>query len=435
MDSLLKISGSVSDMQSDEPITDVNIMVRESNLGTTSNRLGEFNLYIKQLPVILEFSHVGYETKKIRLEVPPLFELEIKLEREIKEISGVTITSQKIDTIFKDREYSVMDYALMDEGILLLIYKYKLTRSELLFLDYDGNILAKLNVLPGKPLLLFEGCMGNIHLITKLSAYQIFLSDGRITLLPPVQAEYFKEVMSNCLFSQNEKLFFREVLFYDLVNRYFYIDLADSSKHLFCEVMDEDRINFLFNNPENMISGKGNANLDLNNLKGFPEDAGILAKIRYMDVEKRFNRMVYFPEIYAPLFRFGDTLLLFNHPNDLIQLYGLNNSLITEIPIKYHLTEPINAMSTLLNSFAKSNKWDEKIFVDEPTKNIYTIFLNINGTRDIFEIDLLTGQTEYTLTIPFPYVEKISIKNNSIYFIYRGWGETQKKKLFRQQFR
>jgi hypothetical protein len=113
----------------------------------------------------------------------------------------------------------------------------------------------------------------------------------------------------------------------------------------------------------------------------------------------------------------------------------MNDSLLRETPIKYHLTEKTNAISTLLSSFAKSRKWDENIFVDEPFRKAYTIFLNINGTRDVFEIDLLTGQIEYTLTIPFPYAEKINIKNNSIYFIYRGWGETQKKKLFRQQIR
>ena len=64
---------------------------------------------------------------------------------------------------------------------------------------------------------------------------------------------------------------------------------------------------------------------------------------------------------------------------------------------------------------------------------MYTLFQNLNGTRDLEEINLLTGATQYKITIPYPFVEKVNIYNGWIYFIYKGWGESVRKKLFRQQ--
>jgi len=95
----------------------------------------------------------------------------------------------------------------------------------------------------------------------------------------------------------------------------------------------------------------------------------------------------------------------------------------------------MNSLETLGYAFVKSTKWQEKIYIDEDLKKAYTVFQNISGTKDLKEIDLDAGKLTLKLTIPFPFVQKIKIKNGYVYFIYKGWGETHRKKLFRQEIR
>ena len=58
-----QIDGFIFDLEANEPIQNVNISA--GDLGTTSGSLGEFSLDVP-LGTIIEFSHIGYETVKIK---------------------------------------------------------------------------------------------------------------------------------------------------------------------------------------------------------------------------------------------------------------------------------------------------------------------------------------------------------------------------------
>ena len=133
-----KISGTVSDQSTDEPVENVHVIVKSQKQGTTTNDRGQFTLYISKLPFTLEFSHVSYDSDNLQFEYPPARNLEISLEKKTRLLDEVVIVNQKIDTVFKDDIYSVLDFKPIEQGILLLVYKARLSRSELRLLDFSG---------------------------------------------------------------------------------------------------------------------------------------------------------------------------------------------------------------------------------------------------------------------------------------------------------
>lgn len=59
------VSGTVTNGKTGEPIPSVNIVVRGTNLGTTTNTDGHYSLQVSSLQDTLVFSYVGYESKVV----------------------------------------------------------------------------------------------------------------------------------------------------------------------------------------------------------------------------------------------------------------------------------------------------------------------------------------------------------------------------------
>lgn len=431
-DATIKIPGQVYDIISNTPLINASIKIKGKNLGSTTNKLGQFYLVSNKLPVVLEISYVGYESQEYVVEFEPLQPLTIKMSPKTELLKGVVITTEKIDTIYRDRHYSVMDYELKPEGIVLLIYRYTLNRSEILYKDYNGNRIASINTLPGKPLRLFKDCLGNIHLFTKNKSYELHFKKDRLSLYPAIDLDSFMEIMQYCELFHHGKLYYHEKGYLDLINLYYSIDTTEKRKYLFHLVKDQDKLDFLAYNPENLSMLNSDFAPSLSLLQGLPSDSAILDKIRDIEVEKRFTQMAYFPAIYAPLYKFGDSLVIFNHPNSTIDFFNECDSLIESISIAYHHTANKD-FQNLVSSLTRNDKWQEEVYMDQGTKKAYTSFINLNGTKIIKEINLQKGQLVRAIKIPFPYVEKIQFHNGYMFYIYKGWGESQKKKLFRQK--
>lgn len=429
------IKGSVSNTETNEPIENVNITLSGDTYGTTTNAVGEFEIRINKLPFSLQFSHINYDKTILRYDHIPLQNLHVKLSRKTELLSEITITSEKVDIIYEDDEYSVLDYELTEEGILLLIFKNRLSRAELLYINYEGEELSKLRVLPLKPLMLFKDCLNSINIVSKDYVRQVYFGTDKIELYKPVKIEHFKQVMGDCQFLIEDKLYFAVNSYYDLIKDYYYIDTADNSRHNFASALDHYKMSFLANNPENLLYANGKAGpLDLGSFSGMPGDSAILNAIRNSNVTLRFNKMAYYSEIYAPIFQMGDSICIFNHPENKILFYSLNDSLISQTDISYHKTNNKRGqLEAFLHAFAKPNKWLEEVYVDKQQHKAYTMFQNLSGTRDLKEINLSTGEISFIMEIPFPYVQKIKVENGALFFVYKGWGSNPQKKLYRQR--
>jgi hypothetical protein len=429
------IEGYIWDSETGAPLENVNIVVKNTNQGVSTDALGFFLIRLYKLPFTLEISYVGYETKSITYEGMPLRSLRISLDPSSTPLPEVIITSQRIDTLYADRVYSVMDYALTEKGVLLLIYKARLSRSELLLQDYDRNRLLELKVLPMKPLRLYTDCLGEVHIHSMKKAYQLALQESSIEIYKPYGIDYFIEVMAGCRFHLQNKVYFEVFEIMGLVKKFYAVSKLDTTSTLIAVAADEEKLAFLGANPENSVfmNERETEQEMLSSLSGTPSDFQTLGQIRDLSVTLRFNRMAYLSRIYAPIFNLGDTVVIFNHPAGNIEFYNTNDSLIGKTAIRYHLNPEQDSVPEFMFSLVNVSKWKEKVLVDKKQNRAYTLFHRINGTLDLYEINLSTGNTAYRLNIPFPYVQKIQIQDGYLYYIYKGFGEGQRKKLFRQR--
>ena len=77
------ISGRVVDAQTGEPLPGVNILVKDTTIGSSTNVDGEFTLNVDDLDVVLVVSYIGYD--QIEIDVDGRENLEIKLQPTVVE--------------------------------------------------------------------------------------------------------------------------------------------------------------------------------------------------------------------------------------------------------------------------------------------------------------------------------------------------------------
>lgn len=75
-----QVRGVVTDVESEEPLIGVNIRVKDTDIGTATNHIGEFTLTANSPDDVLVFSYLGYQTKEVPIEGRE--ELEVELTSE-----------------------------------------------------------------------------------------------------------------------------------------------------------------------------------------------------------------------------------------------------------------------------------------------------------------------------------------------------------------
>jgi iron complex outermembrane recepter protein len=86
------LEGRVIDAKSQHPLIGVNITAESTETGTTSELQGYFSIIVERLPVTLEFSHIGYTSKRIVVSTFTQ-ELLIEMQPTLSTLDEVTVTA------------------------------------------------------------------------------------------------------------------------------------------------------------------------------------------------------------------------------------------------------------------------------------------------------------------------------------------------------
>lgn len=120
----------------------------------------------------------------------------IQLKQKVKQIDEVVVSSEKYQLLYEENNEFVIDYYPTPKNNILILSKIGKSRF-LKLLDENSSpqqeILLSIN-----PTELFLDAMGNFHVVTKDSAYQLHLSDT-LTLLKGISSEVFQKNISNLL--------------------------------------------------------------------------------------------------------------------------------------------------------------------------------------------------------------------------------------------
>ena len=101
----ININGKVVDGQTNETLIGVNVKINGTNIGTATNLDGNFNINIKELPIKINVSYIGYKTEEILISSSnPLL---IKLYVNSKEIDEVKVIDTRITKKQKEAALTV----------------------------------------------------------------------------------------------------------------------------------------------------------------------------------------------------------------------------------------------------------------------------------------------------------------------------------------
>ena len=123
--------GIIKDEETLKPIQEVNIKVYGTVSGTSSDHAGNFSLKTDKIPATIIFTCVGYETASYTIVGTPKTPIEFQLRPKSYLLGEVDISSKKYSYMFKDKDFSVLDYEILGDDLILLIFKYQLKQSGL----------------------------------------------------------------------------------------------------------------------------------------------------------------------------------------------------------------------------------------------------------------------------------------------------------------
>ncbi len=189
------IEGGIFEKESEMPLPGAHVLIDGTSFGTISGPDGSFRLSTKDFPITLKVTHIGFEdrvftvTEELKDQM-----LMLGMNFSAEMLEGVTITDKKAELIFKDVSYSVLDFEFHENGLMLLIFRNRLKRSELVLLSTMNDTLALLTKLPGRALKLHRDCLDNIHYVAFDSAYQVLFTGTEIELVYPADISLFLPV-------------------------------------------------------------------------------------------------------------------------------------------------------------------------------------------------------------------------------------------------
>ena len=385
------ITGYITDKETGKPIYNVNIKETRSNNGTTTNENGFFFIKTNKLPTVFEFSHVAYKTLKHECSISST-KINLTMEKLTDSLPEIKISAHRVVNLVERKFFDVVDYEFYNDNILLLAYSYKDNINPWLIMMNDkGDTLFRSPVKRDGNL--YRDCLGNIHLITKDFAYQIFIENKQLQLLYPLNPDTFHKILDPCITEIHHNFFIKQWSLNNQVLSYSLVNSEDSSKKTVKVISDKKAIRMLAD--RNRFYSMG---------VSAPSEADI-----------RFEEMCFFNPIFAPLLKLKEKVAIFNFVDSKIELFNENATPIKDVPI----------------DFQKIKGWQEEIISDEITGKVYAIFKQ-NGLTNIREIDIETGIPGKIIDVPnFKYIQNMKARAGYLYFLYRINSPMELMKLYK----
>ena len=422
------VQGIIFEIESEMPLSGAHVMINGSSYGTISGPDGSFRLIISEFPSVLKVSHIGFEDRLFTVsDDNKEDEIMLGLKFSAELLEGVTISDEMVEVIFKSPSYAVLDFEFHENGLMLLIYRNRLKRSELVLLSYMNDTLASCTHLPGRAKSLHRDCRENIHYVAYDSAYQIYYAGDNIELLHPIDILNFLPVASAFAAYYEDNYYYGVRGIQNQVIRYMRYDSVSNAYYPFKMVADEKTLKILGDNPMhfyllgNLVKSDPQRDFNLMTMGAYAsaEDQRLALHLeRDAMREAHYLRECVYKPVYAPLFNSGEVMLVFNHPKSQIEFLTPEGVLLKETPIKYH---------------EKAN-WGELILKDDVTGKYYTHYVNSNRAS-IKYVDINTGLCGESNILHYPFVKKILIRNGYAYFTYRQPGSVDRTMLFRQKLK
>ncbi len=409
------LRGIVKDLESSKPVRNVNVRINGTTQGVVTDQDGRFTLKLKQVPASVILSCIGYETLRYDfLEIPDA-PVELIMKRSASTLPEVDIRAIRFSDVFRDRSYSVLDYEIMGEHLLLLVFRHQRKNAELIAITTGGDTVFIAGIPQQKPVRLYKDFLGNIHYVSsKGYAYQCIYDERMNTLVFPYRTTFdsLVRMAKPFLFTSGGRTWFEEyrpggygkaIGYFDHHQKKTYVRYVSAGTSL-KRWNDDLKFNAAWNQSVGSLSD--------NSLSYIPL-AG--------DDDLRANKLFYYQKVNAPLVRLADNrLAVFNFTDDMIEIMDGEGKTERTIPIDFHKEANTNLVAGLVGVFIPLSTWEwsGKLHIDEHFGDVYTVY-HKHGLTRIRKIDPETGKLTRSYDIPVPFPEKIGIFKGEAYFLYK----------------
>lgn len=402
------IVGRVVDTNS-RPVENVNILNLGNKSGTITNSNGFFYATADDFPLDLRISRIGFETRFLSLTKKEFETIEdfltIRLTAIVYTLDEVEIVNEKPDVILsKQTNWIISDFKIFEEKIFVLLKKGRSSMLKIFNIETLTSFEVGLSIKGNE---LYEDCMGNIHLLTEDSIYQIQMNfmDSTISFCGTSSKDKFDNSLANCVGYTNENFIFKSVYNHNQEIRYWYI--KDKNKKELYHICDKKRELFAQNflDRRNELIKKYGVINEMGEIS--VSQLQILRKIKQQEYGYQFLGKI---PAYNPLFISFDTVLIFDNLQHRIVFFDRTFSFQKEVPILYQTNN------------------SKRIFQDKATGRFY-IEGRSETNNEFYEIDLNTGSALKAIKLDYTiYPEKVCFFRNKIYYLdnYQGDGKSLK---------
>jgi len=430
----LVFKGVLKDEKTLLPIRDVNVKVMGTALGTATDRKGGFSVNPVKLPAALIFSCVGYENAYFKINEIPTYPVEFLLSPKTYALNEVSVSSKNYSYLFRDNEYSVLDYEIMNGNILLLIYKTLLKQSEAVLLNRSGDTLAISTLPETPPSALVKDFLLNVHYFSKSSnAFQCYYNENNRSMdfLYKTSSDSLQKVFRSLIFKISDRIYFQEVKPGGFGTAFGYMQKGSGKKYIrnyvnekkIAESADDQGFYAQWNGliTSQIPAGDENGDMSAAKFAQSPKMGQYMNKYDVWAYQFEFYNMAY------PVIKTIDNIILFfNFGDDVIEILNKDGNLIKKVPITFHKETVLKSDTISRIRLSDANwRWGNAILVDELNGNIYTTYLKAGMLR-LNQVDPETGKLSQGTVIPLPFPDKIEIYGGEAYFLTKSKDENLK---------
>jgi hypothetical protein len=408
------VTGKVVDRETNKALYPADIIIEGTTYGATTNKHGQFTLKYPHLkPVKLSVSRVGYGAYDIIIDNSKIddndsLHVVVSLDFEAVVINTF-VMNIKPDTIFGHPELSVEDFEFYEDYYVVLVYEKTLKKgSKVVLTNYKQEVLSSVRI-DEEARELFKDFRGNINVICEKGIYRVDVLEEELTLHPRSVAD-FNYSVKPVLDTISDQYYTTDYHPEYPAITYFAEDVEDDTVAVIRYIENEDLME-LYRSEYKYLPPRAKLQAVRLGMK-YKIDKEIAAAII-----SGFAHSIYYKPIYAPLFVVNDTVMIFDHYHDLIFRYDMQNNLIDSVDITYHKQ--------------KEREWEELMIVDKETGKVYALF-NRNGYTYLKNIETETGEVIKTFKFTYRYADRVHIRGDQVYYVYRPYGSLQKKFMYKE---
>lgn len=410
------VSLQVVDNKTNQGITSVSVSLTQNRdfvVGKT-NEEGKINFTINwKGKVNLSCSHPDYQSfdRTFDLNKDTVF-FEIRLRPEnVQVFQPVTIKAPgAVDTVFSSSRLHVEDFEVLENGnLVLLTYSKRLAKGSEILL-FDGNEILNSFPVSGQAIKLEKDYRGNTQVICSDRVFTILPQDNNLRIAQ-LDKDYYYRYIAPILDTNGKQLYYSDFSENYPEFSYWKYNQEDSTYDKFRTIRDNLMME-LYRSEYKWVDARTKLWA-----KSLEKETGIDAEIWVG--ANYFTQSVYYKELYAPFFKVGDQLYVFDYYNEQMYLHDTTGLMLNSKPIKHHLQK-------------KETGWKGELIQDKATGAIYAWYEK-NGVSFLGKVNLETGEITEKYQLNFKYLDKIEVHDNFVYYVYRPFESPQKKYLYKER--